>query len=161
MLRLPSLSVRGFLKSYHAGIGRCLGPAFGGWILGGGQCRIKWPLPCRACTGPLNCYWRATNTSPAPVSINRHVRIQHPCRRGTVLIGDGGPFYNIFGTRNFLTLWPTLSKMPDSLRLILRYAFLLCGLLTGRNFSATCIGKEFAIMNVTTCHETSFYVLQW
>ena len=36
MLRLPSLSVRGFLKSYHAGIGRCLGAAFGGsiWIVG-------------------------------------------------------------------------------------------------------------------------------
>ena len=30
MLRLPSLSVRGFLKSYHAGIGRCLGAAFWG-----------------------------------------------------------------------------------------------------------------------------------
>ena len=44
MLRLPSLSVRGFLKSYHAGIGRCLGAAFGGSILSGGQGRIKWPL---------------------------------------------------------------------------------------------------------------------
>ena len=43
MLRLPSLSVRGFLKSYRAGIGRCLGAAFGGWILSGGQGRIKWP----------------------------------------------------------------------------------------------------------------------
>ena len=53
------------------------------------------------------------------------------------------------GTRNFL-LWPTSSKMPDSLRLILRYAFLLCGLLTGRNFLATCIGKELEIMNGTT-----------
>ena len=30
MLRLPSLSVRGFLKSYHAGIARCLGAAFRG-----------------------------------------------------------------------------------------------------------------------------------
>ena len=40
--------------------------------------RFHWPLVCRACTGPLNCYWRATNTSHAPVSINRHVRIQHP-----------------------------------------------------------------------------------
>ena len=30
MLRLPSLSVRSFLKSYRAGLGRCLGAAFGG-----------------------------------------------------------------------------------------------------------------------------------
>ena len=60
MLRLPSLSVRGFLKSYHAGIGRCLGTAFGRWILSGGQGRTKWPPLCRACAGPLNCYWRAT-----------------------------------------------------------------------------------------------------
>ena len=30
MLRLPSLSARGFLQSYHAEIGRCLGAAFGG-----------------------------------------------------------------------------------------------------------------------------------
>ena len=48
MLRLPSLSVRGFFKSYHAGIGRCLGAAFGGCILGGGQVRIEWPLLFRA-----------------------------------------------------------------------------------------------------------------
>ena len=30
MLRLPSLSAHGFLEGYHAGIGRCLGAAFGG-----------------------------------------------------------------------------------------------------------------------------------
>ena len=40
--------------------------------------RFHWPSLWRACTGPLNCYWRATNTSHAPVSINTHVRIQHP-----------------------------------------------------------------------------------
>ena len=44
------------LKRYQADIGRCLGPTFGGWILGGGQGRIKWPPVCRACTRPLNCY---------------------------------------------------------------------------------------------------------